>query len=188
MIADAGQVKKPHAMLGQIEDAFAERAALPLLLVAGWEAFARSGALPAALLPAPSTVLVAWFDWITGFDGNTQNYSGHWAGDVLASAARVFAGFGPNTFGDADGRFLSTLMRRLDVPLAGVLHAEQTFEHFAPLYVGDAVEISREVIDIHDKKDGALTFIVVDTHYRVATKTVANSRQTILVRNPLEAI
>lgn len=28
------------------------------------------------------------------------------------------AGFGPDSFGDADGRFLSTLMRRLDMPIA----------------------------------------------------------------------
>jgi len=28
------------------------------------------------------------------------------------------AGFGPESFGDADGRFLSTLMRRLDMPIA----------------------------------------------------------------------
>ncbi|MDB5685743.1 MAG: hypothetical protein JWR77_332 [Rhizorhabdus sp.] len=40
--------------------------------------------------------------------------------DARRSVDRVgaIAGFGPETFGDADGRFLSVLMRRLDVPLA----------------------------------------------------------------------
>lgn len=79
----------------------------------------------------------------------------------------------------------AALMRLLDVPLLGVLHAEQRFEHRAPVYVGDAVEITRTVVDIHDKKDGALTFIVVDTHYAVASRPVATGRQTILVRNRL---
>ena len=47
----------------------------------------------------------------------------------------------------------------------------------------DAVEVSRQVTDIVDKKDGAMTFIVVDTEYRVGLRPVASSRQTIVVRN-----
>ena len=78
------------------------------------------------------------------------------------------------------------LMSLLRVPLRGVLHAEQSFDHLAPVYVGDQIEVSRKVADIFDKKNGAFTFIVVDTHYRRAGQAVANSRQTILVRNALE--
>lgn len=79
------------------------------------------------------------------------------------------------------------LMSLLQVPLRGVLHAEQSFDHLAPVYVGDRIEVSRKVADIFDKKNGAFTFIVVDTHYRRARQPVASSRQTILVRNVLEA-
>ena len=78
-------------------------------------------------------------------------------------------------------------MKLLGVPLRGVLHAEQSFEHLAPVHVGDEVEVSRTVTDIYDKKDGALTFVVVDTRYRVGSLPVASSRQTILVRNRLAA-
>jgi hypothetical protein len=42
------------------------------------------------------------------------------------------------------------------------------------------------VVDIYDKKEGTLTFIVVDTHYSVSAQPVAISRQTILVRNSLK--
>jgi NitT/TauT family transport system permease protein len=70
-----------------------ERGIVPVLLIAGWEAFSRSGVLPAALLPAPSQVVIAWADWILATDGNTQTYSGHWIFDVLASFWRVLAGF-----------------------------------------------------------------------------------------------
>lgn len=79
------------------------------------------------------------------------------------------------------------LMSLLQVPLRGVLHADQSFDHLAPVYVGDRIEVSRKVADIFDKKNGAFTFIVVDTHYRRAGQPVASSRQTILVRNGLEA-
>ena len=70
-----------------------ERLVVPALLIAGWEAFARSGMLPPALLPAPSAVLHALGDWVFGFDETTQTYSGHWLRDALASALRVFGGF-----------------------------------------------------------------------------------------------
>src|ERR1700744_807523 len=70
-----------------------DRYLVPILILAGWEAFSRSGALPAALLPAPSTVLWAWADWVFGTDGNTQTYSAHWLTDMAASLSRVAAGF-----------------------------------------------------------------------------------------------
>jgi len=70
-----------------------ERFVVPALLIAGWEAFARSGYLPPALLPAPSAVLHALGDWIFGFDETTQTYSGHWLRDAFASGLRVFGGF-----------------------------------------------------------------------------------------------
>lgn len=81
----------------------------------------------------------------------------------------------------------AALLKLLDVPVRGVLHAEQVFEHLAPVHAGDDVTVHREIVDIHDKKDGALTFIIVDTHYAVGAQAVARSRQTILVRNRLEA-
>src|ERR1700694_905166 len=70
-----------------------DRYIVPVLILAGWEAFSRSGALPAALLPAPSTVLWAWGDWLPATEGNTQTYSGHWIYDMAASLSRVLAGF-----------------------------------------------------------------------------------------------
>ena len=71
-----------------------ERLIVPGLVIAGWELFARSGYLPASLLPAPSAVLHALADWVVGLDEITQSYSGHWHRDALASGVRVFAGFG----------------------------------------------------------------------------------------------
>lgn len=70
-----------------------DRYLVPVAVLVGWELFSRSGALPAALLPAPSAVAWAWADWVFHTDGNTQTYSGNWIFDTAASFARVLAGF-----------------------------------------------------------------------------------------------
>src|ERR1700694_3095906 len=74
-----------------------ERWIVPVLILVGWEIFSRSGTLPAALLPAPTTVLRSWADWVFATTGNTQTYSGSWIFDTAASTTRVLAGFGMAT-------------------------------------------------------------------------------------------
>jgi NitT/TauT family transport system permease protein len=71
----------------------AGRMAVPVALIIAWELFARSGALPASLLPAPSRVVWSLADWIFGIDESSQSYSGHWLKDAFASCSRVFAGY-----------------------------------------------------------------------------------------------
>jgi len=78
---------------------------------------------------------------------------------------------------------MAALLELLQVPVGKVLHAEQSFDYQQPVHVGDEVEITRSVADIYDKRDGALTFIVVQTRYRVGALDAASSVQTILVRN-----
>ncbi|WP_213956852.1 MaoC family dehydratase N-terminal domain-containing protein [Variovorax sp. dw_954] len=109
--------------------------------------------------------------------------------EALARAAGHRACPVPPTFLKAiEGEHFSSaqLMTLIEVPLRGVLHAEQSFDIHAPMHVGDEIEISRTVADIHDKKEGAFTFIVVDTHYRLGAQAAATSRQTILVRNAVQ--
>ncbi len=106
--------------------------------------------------------------------------------DTAARAAGHPACPVPPTFLKAiEGDHFSSaaLLELLAVPMRGVLHAEQAFSQAGPVHVGDAVEVSRTISDIFDKKNGALTFIVVDTDYRVDDRPVATSRQTILVRS-----
>lgn len=77
----------------------------------------------------------------------------------------------------------AALMRLLDVPLRSVLHGEQVFEYDAPVYVGDQVEITRTITNIEDKRDGAMTVIVVESRFSVAGQPAARARQTILARH-----
>ena len=51
----------------------------------------------------------------------------------------------------------------MGIELAKVLHGEQKFEYFAPICAGDTITLQAKVIDIYDKKDGAMEFIVSET-------------------------
>ena len=72
---------------------YRDRLWVPVLLLAGWEWFSRSGYIPPALLPAPSRVLMSWADWVFVIDEFTQDSAGHWIFDALASSSRVFTGY-----------------------------------------------------------------------------------------------
>jgi NitT/TauT family transport system permease protein len=72
---------------------YRDRFWVPVVLILLWECLSRSGLLPAALLPAPSTVCVTWSDWIFGIDESSQANSGRWIFDAFASTWRVFAGY-----------------------------------------------------------------------------------------------
>lgn len=48
----------------------------------------------------------------------------------------------------------------LGVDMNRVLHAEQAFRHYAPVYAGDRITLVGEITDIYEKKSGALEFIV----------------------------
>jgi acyl dehydratase len=112
----------------------------------------------------------------------------HWDTAVAQAAGHRDCPLPPTYLKAVEGEHASSaaLLAILQVPVRQVLHAEQAFDHLAPVCVGDAVTVHREVTDIHDKKDGALSFIIVDTHYQVDSRPVARSRQSILVRNRLE--
>lgn len=113
----------------------------------------------------------------------------YWDPSAAAAAGEQACPLPPTFLKAVEGEHFSSaaLMQLLQVPLLGVLHAEQQFDYLAPVHVGDTVELSRRIDRIFDKKDGALSFIVVDTDYRVAGQAVARSTQTILVRNPVAA-
>lgn len=66
---------------------------VPVALLVFWEVFARSGIIPASLLPAPSRVIATWADWLFAIDGSSQADSGRWIFDAAASLARVLSGY-----------------------------------------------------------------------------------------------
>lgn len=63
----------------------------------------------------------------------------------------------------------------LNIPLERLLHGEQQFEYFNPIYCGDRLTFHEQISDIYDRNGGALEFVVVDTD-------VVNEQSTLCVR------
>ena len=74
--------------------------------------------------------------------------------------------------------------REMGVPLPRTLHGGQAFKYHQVGCAGDVMTFNSEIIDIYDKKDGALEFIVQDvviTNQHV--EAIADFRRTIVIRN-----
>ena len=72
----------------------------------------------------------------------------------------------------------------IGIPLPRVLHGGQTFRYHRTAYAGDILTFGSEVVDIYDKKNGALEFIVQEVYisdHNVAP--VADFTRTIIIRN-----
>jgi hypothetical protein len=78
------------------------------------------------------------------------------------------------------------IVAALGVDLRRVMHVEQEFEYGAPIRGGDHVTVERRVVDIYDRKDGALEFVIVESAMHNADGvSVGRSKQWILVRNEI---
>ena len=76
------------------------------------------------------------------------------------------------------------LIDLLDVDIGRVLHGEQSFTYHRMAYAGERLQFETRIADIYGKKNGALEFVVCDTHVsNVAGEPVADLRSTIAVRN-----
>ncbi|WP_447759812.1 MaoC family dehydratase N-terminal domain-containing protein [Sphingopyxis panaciterrae] len=51
-------------------------------------------------------------------------------------------------------------LEKLGADLTRILHGEQRFIHHETIYAGDRLELIDEVVDIYDRKGGALEFLV----------------------------
>jgi acyl dehydratase len=54
-------------------------------------------------------------------------------------------------------------LRMMGVDIAHLLHGEQAFEHHEPIYAGDTVTLTTEILNIEQKKGGALGLITAQT-------------------------
>ena len=77
------------------------------------------------------------------------------------------------------------LLRLLNVDIGLILHGEQHYEYLAPVHVGDKITCQQKVVDIYDKKGGALWFVVSETELKGQDgKPVARAKGITVVRNP----
>lgn len=75
----------------------------------------------------------------------------------------------------------------MDVHIPSVLHSEQSFDYHHPVRAGDRLVLETIVLDVFEKRGGALVFIVQGT--RVTNDDgvhVADLRRTLVVRKAQE--
>ena len=69
----------------------------------------------------------------------------------------------------------------LGADLGRMLHGEQAFVQFAPIFVGDRVRFRQRIVDIYDRKDGALEFVVLKTDVTNQTGELCATMRTVAV-------
>ena len=109
----------------------------------------------------------------------------------LDPAAAKAAGYAdvpaPPTFlfaAELDSGANDQLLTDLDIPLAKLLHGEQSFRYHQPVCAGDTVTVQSTITDIYDKKGGKLEFAVKDSKVtNQRSELVAELRTVLVVRH-----
>ena len=84
--------------------------------------------------------------------------------DAAAARAAGYADIpAPPTFlfaAELDSGIVFRLLEDLQIPIAKLLHGEQSFTYHRAACAGDTVTVRSTLTDIYDKKGGALEFVV----------------------------
>jgi acyl dehydratase len=73
------------------------------------------------------------------------------------------------------------LLENLQIPIAKLLHGEQSFTYHRPACVGDTVTVRSTLTDIYDKKNGALEFVVKTSRATNQQDELVAELRTVLV-------
>ncbi|MEG1734096.1 MAG: MaoC family dehydratase N-terminal domain-containing protein [Comamonas sp.] len=108
--------------------------------------------------------------------------------DVEAARAAGYADLpAPPTFvfaAELDSGAVDQLLARLEVPIAKILHGEQSFSYHRVACAGDTLTVQSTVDDIYAKKNGALEFVVKSSRAtNQRHELVAEMRSVIVVRH-----
>ncbi|CRM75481.1 MaoC family dehydratase N-terminal domain-containing protein [Pseudomonas sp. 25 R 14] len=108
--------------------------------------------------------------------------------DPCAREAGYLSTPAPPTFAmvlDMEGKDdLPPEVKALQLDVGRILHGSQSFEYFEPIYAGDEITVARKIVDIFDKKDGALEFVVTQSTYTNQNGTlVAKAQCNLVYRN-----
>jgi acyl dehydratase len=75
-------------------------------------------------------------------------------------------------------------LTELGVDLRRILHGEQSFSYHALAYAGDTLTLRPSIVNVFEKKAGALEFIVKRTDVTRDDELIAQTRTVIVVRHP----
>lgn len=105
--------------------------------------------------------------------------------DLAAAQAAGYADVpAPPTFlfaAELDSGANDQLLTDLDIPLAKLLHGEQSFRYLQPVCAGDTVTVQSTITDIYDKKGGKLEFAVKDSKVTNQREELVAELRTVLV-------
>jgi len=60
---------------------------------------------------------------------------------------------------------LVDLVKLLGETLEKLLHGEENFTYYGPIYAGDEITVCKKITDIIDKKEGTLQFVISQTEF-----------------------
>lgn len=76
------------------------------------------------------------------------------------------------------------LLADLGIDKRKTVHGEQQFTYFSQIVAGDRLTGQQKIVEMYDKKGGALTFIVTETRLtNQMNEAVCDMRTVIVVRN-----
>ncbi len=106
--------------------------------------------------------------------------------ETLAREAGYRSILMPPTFPFCLGREIpdpTDTLTLLNIDLASVLHGAQKFQFHAGICAGDILYGQKRIMDIYDKKNGALEFVEVKTDFRDREgQLLCEAVQTIIVK------
>lgn len=75
--------------------------------------------------------------------------------------------------------------RGLGIDWCRMLHAQQGFEYFAPIYAGDLIRFESRIVDFIERRQGRLKFLIEETEaWNQHGVLTTRFRKTIVVRDP----
>jgi len=102
--------------------------------------------------------------------------------EKAAHAAGYPSLIGPPTFPSALQDFES-LLERLEINPHAIMHAEEEYEYFKPIFAGDTVVVTHTVVDAYEKDAprGRLVFVVVEIRGNdKRSKTIFKGRRVLV--------
>lgn len=82
---------------------------------------------------------------------------------------------------ELDSGAVNRMLELLNIPVAKLLHGEQSFTYRKPVCAGDLVTVRSRIEDIYDKKNGALEFVVKASRATNQAGELVAEMRTVLV-------
>lgn len=152
------------------------RIALPAAILLAWQLVTSAGWISGSSLPSPTTVAVAWWDWIFGPRQALAWYSGTWVPYVVMSLERVAAGF---AIASVTGIFLGVLIGWYSA-VEDLFDGLINFLRAVPMTAW--VPFAVFIFGIHES--AAIFLIAFGSFFPIVVNVAAGARQTprILIR------